>query len=563
MRSNSALKIIFSSSIRSKSMASVEEKINPRQDYELLENAVLTKNPGRIAEVYRSLGKVDFSARALGLACRFCDVETVKTLVEHGAAFKYDEEFLKDSYPKLFNSVFPGRFPDFANFLIKEIRPFEDRTIKSYIKSIKEKNGQRLPLASDEERAKIVEYLCKHTRETGFDPGSLLYYMIASDDEKIISVLKENGAVLSEEKKKLAEKGDAVSYLIQKRNDNDVMRILSALISETGGKKPHITDRTWNDIKRRIANPELLRFFVDNFDLSNVNKSKLIKNFILSNNVTCLESAAGLGWLKQPKKRDEMIAFSAENGKTECTAFLLDHKNRTADLAAEHEKAEKKMERELNAAPDSGAALSEFWSFKKRSDGTYYIKGYKGAKTEVVVPEKIGGIPVTAIGDYAFSPEARYIQDEHREYRKAITEVVLPDSVTEIGEFAFFKCKSLTRIKLPERLTEISKGMLDITGLSEIVISGNVQKIGALAFLDCQALKKVVLCEGVEEIGSGAFFHCDDLETVEIPGSVKKIALDENYNPFTRCYKLVITLYKGSYAEQYCAQNKIPFKYKE
>lgn len=544
-------------------MIGVEEKKKPPKDYELLENAVLTKNPGRIAEVYRSLGKVDFSARALGLACRFCDVETVKTLVEHGAAFKYDEEFLKDSYPKLFNSVFPGRFPDFANFLIKEIRPFEDRTIKSYIKSINDKNGQRLPFASDEERAKIVEYLCKHTRETGFDPGSLLYYMIASDDEKIISVLKENGAVLSEEKKKLIEKADIVLYIIQKHNDNDARRILSSLISETGGKKPHITDIILRQIERRFSNPELLRFFVEKFNLSNTNKGRMIKKFILDNNVTCLEAAAEFGWLTQPKRRDEMIDFSVENKKTECTAFLLDHKNRTADLAAERTKAEKREQFELNAAPDSAAALSEFWSFKKRSDGTYLIKGYKGDRTKVIVPEKINGIPVTAIGEYAFSPEAKYIKDEHRENRKAITGVIMPDSVTEIGEFAFFECGSLERIDLPEKLSEISNHMLELTGVKEIVIIKNVQKIGAFAFMCCQNLKKVIICEGVEEIDYGAFYDCDVLETIELPRSVGKIAVSKYYNAFSRCEKLTVILYKGSYAEQYCTQNKIPFKYKE
>lgn len=542
---------------------SSEEKIAQPRDYELLESAVLTGSSRSVDEVYRSLGTVGFSARALGLACRFCGVEVVKILVEHGATFRYDEEFLKNNYLELFNAHFPGHFPDFANFLVKSLVMVEDRSIWHFVKKVKDKKGQRLALASDEERVKTARYLCLHIPETGFDPGSLLYYMIVTDDEKIVSVLKENSVTLSEEKKKLAEKGAMLPYLAQRQNEKDIIRILSALISEIGGKKPHITDIALREIDRRFTDPELYRFLIDNFDLSNTNKGRLIKGFILRNNVSCLEFAAELGWLKQPKRRDEMIDFSVENKKTECTAFLLDLKNRTADLAAEREKAEKKLERMLNAAPDSAAALSQFWSFKKRKDGTMIITGYKGSKTEITVPEKIGDIPVTAVGNYAFSPEARNIKDEHRENRKTITEAVLPDSVTEIGEFAFFKCKSLTRIKLPEGLSEITKGMLELTGLNEIVISGNIKKLGALAFLSCLDLKKVVLCEGVEEIGSGAFYFCLNLETIELPRSVNKIALDENYNPFTKCPKLTVTLHKGSYAEQYFTQNEIPFKYKE
>lgn len=528
-----------------------------------LETAVINDPPEEVERVYKQLGNITFTARALGLACRFRDPETVKVLVESGAAFKYDEASFKNNYDKLFNAVFPGRYPDFANFLIRSLVMVEDRSIWYFINRVKDKKGQRLALVSDEERIKIVEYLCRHISETGFDPGSLLYYMIVTDDEKIVSVLKENGVTLSEEKKKLAEKGVMLPYLAQRQNGKDIMRILSALISEIGGKKPHITDIALREIERRFTDPELYRFLIDNFDLSNTNKGRLIKGFILCNNVSCLEIAAGLGWLKQPKRRDEMIAFSAENGKTECTAFLLDHKNRTADLLAERAKAEKKSERLLNAAPDSAAVLSEFWSFKKRPDGTMIIIGYKGNRTEITVPEKIDGNSVTAIGEQAFSPKAKNIKDEHRENRRAITRVILPDSVMEIGEDTFYGCELLTVIRLPEKLSEIPKGMLLHTGISEIVISGNVKKIGALAFPSCHNLKTAVLCEGVEEIGSGAFYFCPNLETIEIPRSVNKIALNENYNPFTSCYKLTVVLYKGSYAEQFCIENNIPFKYKE
>lgn len=78
-----------------------------------------------------------------------------------------------------------------------------------------------------------------------------------------------------------------------------------------------------------------------------------MKGVIDQNSVACLEICAKAGWLDMPRKRDEMIRYASECGRTECSAWLLDFKNRTADFAAERKKAEQKMMRELNANPNS------------------------------------------------------------------------------------------------------------------------------------------------------------------------------------------------------------------
>ena len=267
-----------------------------------------------------------------------------------------------------------------------------------------------------------------------------------------------------------------------------------------------------------------------------------------------------------------MIAFAAENKKTECTAWLLEFKARTADLAAERERAERREKRELNADPTTPTAMNKIWGWNTREDGTLLITGYKGNETVIKVPSRIGKDTVTAIGEYAFSPRAKFIHEDQRELRKNITEVLLPDSITEIGEFAFYQCKALRNVNIPEKLREIPKGMLDITGIEEIDISGNVKKIGAVAFYACQDLKRAVLREGVEEIDSAAFIYCGALHTVEIPRSVKTIVYDKDkldyftkipQNPFTGCGILTVLLYKGSYAEAVCSEIGLPFEYKQ
>ncbi len=313
-----------------------------------------------------------------------------------------------------------------------------------------------------------------------------------------------------------------------------------------------------------IEEPSVLECVIECFDNKRINKRRLMCDYIDKDKSGLLAVCAEHGWLAQPKKRDEMIKYASDNNRTECAAWLLEFKNRTADLAAERVKAEKKMLRELNADPNSVTELKKIWSFEKTADGNIVIIGYKGDRNEITVPGSIGGVTVTAIGDYAFSPDAKRIRAAQRELRKSLTKITLPDTVERIGEFAFFKCRSLSQINLPERLTEISKGMLDITGMEEIVIGSNIKKIGAVAFYGCPGLKTVRICEGVAEIGEAAFYYCTGLETVELPRSIKKIPKNTmSESPFWACNKLTIMVHRGSYAEKYCKENNQNYKIME
>ena len=68
-------------------MSENNEVLAPAQKVAELEYAVLNLPPEEIAEVYARIGSVEYSARALGIACRFRGVECVKALVEGGASF--------------------------------------------------------------------------------------------------------------------------------------------------------------------------------------------------------------------------------------------------------------------------------------------------------------------------------------------------------------------------------------------------------------------------------------------------------------------------------------------
>lgn len=467
-------------------------EMNDEEKALALEESVINDQPEVTARLYKRLGKVPFTARALGYACRFRGLEMVKVLVEGGANFYYDiNEPLLDQDLNTCRHWLWKHSDDFPALLFVLIYA---NTTEHNLWDIEftRKKGDKLDFLPIEERVRIAEYLCDHAGETGFEPGDLLFYSICNNDlDKFYFALKNKGITLSEEKKKYIKSGKVV-YDLYMRGDGGIKRSLTALLAELDGEKPRLDNMTWDYIGKGIKDPGRFRFVFENFNLEEVKKLKIVEKIIELNDTVLLENVLKQGWLKNSQKRDEMIEFSVQNGKTECTAILLDYKNRCFDLAAEREKAEQKLERELNAAPDSARVLCEFWRFKKRPDGTYYIKAYLGIETAVTVPEKIDNIPVTAIANHAFSPDV-LIKYKQREKRKELTEVIIPGSITEIGEFAFWGCK---------------------------------------------ALKKLV-----------------------IPRSVNKIAAGDDYRPFAWCENLVVALYKGSYAEQFCKENNIPFEY--
>ena len=187
-----------------------------------------------------------------------------------------------------------------------------------------------------------------------------------------------------------------------------------------------------------------------------------------------------------------------------------------------------------NAVEDEfGVKYSKDWKRVLKSptdlDGVYSIR--KGVKiigkrafafcnflTNIIIPES-----VTNIGEHAFS--CCY----------SLTSINIPESVTNIEKAAFSCCDSLTSINIPDSVTSIGKRAFGgCDSLASITIPNSVTSIGDYAFSDCDSLASITIPDSVTTIGMFAFSDCDSLASINIPNSVTTIGNDA----FSKCKSL-------------------------
>jgi len=154
-------------------------------------------------------------------------------------------------------------------------------------------------------------------------------------------------------------------------------------------------------------------------------------------------------------------------------------------------------------------------------DGAITITGFTDDLSEhVVIPATIACHPVTAIGKAAFSDGFRFVSIE------------IPDTVTDIGEYAF-RASGVREVNIPQGITTIRRGTFHGLGISSITIPDSVTTIEADAF-SYSDLKSIVIPDSVTAIGANAFSDCESLETVTLSKNIETI---EEYT-FAGCVKL-------------------------
>ena len=105
-----------------------------------------------------------------------------------------------------------------------------------------------------------------------------------------------------------------------------------------------------------------------------------------------------------------------------------------------------------------------------------------------------------------------------------VSELVIPNSVRSIGDFAFCKCSGLISVTIPDSVTQIGAyAFRNCTGLTQMNMPDSVTSIWNHAFYNCTKLKFVELGNSITSIGEDAFENCSKLESVTIPNSVTSI----------------------------------------
>ena len=132
--------------------------------------------------------------------------------------------------------------------------------------------------------------------------------------------------------------------------------------------------------------------------------------------------------------------------------------------------------------------------FRTNETDEHYLCGYLGTETVITLPEKYRGEDY-GIDESAFSRNADLVS------------VTIPNSVTSIGNYAFYQCSGLTSVTIPNSVTSI----------------------GDYAFYDCFGLTSVTIPNSVTNIGSSAFDGCSGLTSVTVEHSTP---LPVEYNTF-------------------------------
>ena len=171
--------------------------------------------------------------------------------------------------------------------------------------------------------------------------------------------------------------------------------------------------------------------------------------------------------------------------------------------------------------------------YEEKEDGTIEITGCTSSATSINIPSTIVGKTVTSIRNCAFYG------------CKSLTSVTIPNSISSIGIEAFYDCTSLTSVTIPDSVTGIGDGAFyNCKSLTNVTIPNSITMIGPDTFCRCSSLENITIPDSVTSIGDHAFFECE-LVTLTMGNGVNYI----DSCAFLNCEQLYEVNYNATVAQ--------------
>ena len=506
--------------------------VSEKKKVELLENAVLTNDITQVSSLFEHHKNFEFTARALGLACRFCTVDMIQWLYEHGVVFNYDvTPSIVGKYEcrvKRTQCVY-----DFVNYY-------------QYILMNEPVSADGCTIVNDDQRKKNLTYLYEKKDEIGMDSQELLYAAVMQNDTFIVNALKELGTSEFSQKRKDIIAG-AVPYnrlgAWERVQRDDVLNVLKQsklpctlatlknLIDALGGMKVVLSKDTVFDLDyigytpKQVIDPKFCHEKLFELMVKHTNYVELIKKkealytLVDESNAWGVAYAFQNKWINSTADLNALLKYAQSKKKPNAVlvSYILEAKDQKPSVSLENALS-------LSSKLDSVADMKKIWNYKKTDDGTLTLTSYKGEDLDVMIPSQIGKNTVTAVDSALFDPDAPRITKEQAQIRANIKSVIIPGTIPEIPDHLFKRLTKLTKVIFEEGVKKIGDGCFaGCQKLTDIKLPSTLKAFGARAFCGCKSLSGIDIPKGITELPYGLFSGCG-FTSYKLPEHIRSVS---------------------------------------
>ena len=202
----------------------------------------------------------------------------------------------------------------------------------------------------------------------------------------------------------------------------------------------------------------------------------------------------------------------------------------------------------IGVAEEDRLDASGQWWYVLEGEGAFIFEYEGKLASDLVIPDELDGYPVTGFGNLVIG----WSNEE-------LTSVSIPDTVTSIVDYAFMNCYELTSVKLPAGLLHVGESAFDGCYLTNLTLPDGLLSIGNRAF-STSLMESVTIPDSVTSIGDSVFEYCSNLTSATIPASVTHIG-DYAFVSQTVYDEILLSVEKGSIAEQYAIEYGLPYTY--